>query len=321
MTREEAILSMNQYGSSGEPFIFLIDFEMEKPLVIALKDMPANVLFDFQGYRNYSNPPVIESFTLHATPPPLEIYKEAFDKVMHELNYGNSFLLNLTYRSKLNNDINLKHVFATSKAKYRLLLKNEFVVFSPETFIQIKDGFVYSYPMKGTIDASIKNAEKLLLESEKEEAEHYTIVDLIRNDLSIIAKDVQVTKFRYLDYIKSDNGDLFQASSEIRGMLPKNYHRVLGDLIFSLLPAGSISGAPKKKTIEIIQSVEGTKRGYYTGVAGIFDGSQLDSFVMIRYIEKEQKEYYYRSGGGITNMSDLETEYNELIQKIYVPTH
>ena len=85
------------------------------------------------------------------------------------------------------------------------------------------------------------------------------------------------------------------------------------------MPAGSISGAPKKKTIEIIDEVEGYERGSYTGIFGIFDGNDLDSGVMIRFIEKDGAEMYYKSGGGITINSIAENEYNELIDKVYVP--
>jgi para-aminobenzoate synthetase component 1 len=87
----------------------------------------------------------------------------------------------------------------------------------------------------------------------------------------------------------------------------------------SLLPAGSVCGAPKAKTLEIIRTAESEDRGYYTGVVGWFDGSKLDSGVMISYIEKQGDHFYYRSGGGITDQSELQKEYQELIDKIYVP--
>ena len=82
---------------------------------------------------------------------------------------------------------------------------------------------------------------------------------------------------------------------------------------------GSISGAPKKKTVEIIKSVEREERGYYTGIAGIFDGKDLDSCVMIRFIEKNNNSFRYRSGCGITFLSELTSEYQEMIDKVYVP--
>jgi len=86
-----------------------------------------------------------------------------------------------------------------------------------------------------------------------------------------------------------------------------------------LLPAGSITGAPKSKTVEIIAKAENYKRNYYTGIFGVYDGNTLESAVMIRFIEKDFGQLYFKSGGGITSMSDPVKEYDELIQKIYVP--
>ena len=86
-----------------------------------------------------------------------------------------------------------------------------------------------------------------------------------------------------------------------------------------MLPAGSVTGAPKKQTVAIIRESENYERGWYTGVFGVFDGKSLDSAVMIRYIEKDSGKFCYKSGGGITYMSDPEKEYEELISKIYVP--
>jgi len=174
--------------------------------------------------------------------------------------------------------------------------------------------------MKGTIDASIPDAEKVIMEDQKETAEHYTIVDLIRNDLSMVSKHVRVERFRYIDVIETNEKRLLQVSSEICGNLDDDYKSHLGDILFELLPAGSISGAPKKKTVGIISTVEGSERGYYTGVFGIFDGYNLDSGVMIRFIEYKNGKYYYRSGGGITAFSDPVSEYKEMIDKIYVPS-
>ena len=173
--------------------------------------------------------------------------------------------------------------------------------------------------MKGTIDANYPDAKTTLLSSKKEVAEHHTIVDLIRNDLSMVAKNVRVERFQYIDHIRTNNRELLQMSSEISGELPADYHEHLGDIIFKLLPAGSISGAPKPKTIEIIKQAEQYDRGYFTGVFGIFDGKDIDSGVMIRFIEKTKDGYVYKSGGGITSQSDCKQEYQELINKIYVP--
>ena len=101
--------------------------------------------------------------------------------------------------------------------------------------------------MKGTIDASIPSAAQLLMNDPKETAEHATIVDLIRNDLSMVANRVSVSRYRYMDRLQTNRGVIFQTSSEIQGILPENYQEHLGDIIFRLLPAGSITGAPKEK--------------------------------------------------------------------------
>ncbi|WP_347394690.1 chorismate-binding protein, partial [Parabacteroides leei] len=92
-------------------------------------------------------------------------------------------------------------------------------------------------------------------------------------------------------------------------------------ILFCLLPAGSITGAPKKKTMEIIEEAETYERGFYTGVMGYFDGNRLDSAVMIRFLEQEGNRLLFKSGGGITSQSDLQSEYNEMKQKVYVPIY
>ena len=210
---------------------------------------------------------------------------------------------------------------------------NPFVCFSPETFVRIKGGRIYSYPMKGTLDASLPDAEKQLMEDEKEAAEHATIVDLIRNDLSRVAEDVRVDKYRYIDVLHTNKGDILQTSSEISGRLPEDYRNHLGEILDAQLPAGSITGAPKDKTMQIIQEAEGYDRGFYTGIMGIYDQSELNSAVMIRFIEEEvfpsktgeeknseaSRKLYFKAGGGITSKSDCRKEYEEVIQKIYLP--
>ena len=221
--------------------------------------------------------------------------------------------------TKVETNLTPEEIFHRSEASYKVWLKDQFVCFSPEIFVRINNGIISSFPMKGTIDANVDNAEKRLLNDEKEVAEHHTIVDLIRNDLSRIATRVEVEKLMYIDKIKTNRGDLLQMSSQISGKLPENYQQSIGTILAKLLPAGSICGAPKPKTLEIIRNVESCQRGYYTGVFGVFDGVNLDSCVLIRYLEQEGQELVFKSGGGVTFLSDCPTEYNELIQKVYVP--
>ena len=110
-------------------------------------------------------------------------------------------------------------------------------------------------------------------------------------------------------------------SSEISGKLKPEFQNKIGSILQTLLPAGSILGAPKQKTLEIILNSETYKRGFYTGVCGYFDGTNLDSCVMIRFIENKEGKLYFKSGGGITHLSKLNDEYQEMKNKIYVPVH
>lgn len=173
--------------------------------------------------------------------------------------------------------------------------------------------------MKGTIAASVPDAKTKILSDKKEAAEHATIVDLIRNDLSQLAQKVWVERYRYLDRIDTNSGGLWQVSSEIVALLPENWRSQIGTLLASLLPAGSITGAPKPKTIEIIRKAESYDRGFYTGVCGFFDGKDLDCGVMIRFIENQDGQLVFKSGGGITAQSDARAEYQEMIDKVYLP--
>jgi para-aminobenzoate synthetase component 1 len=312
---------MNALGKRKTPFLFIIDYELHDPILLPLTDVdPNEILYDINGVSNSDNIKTpTKKLKFNFSPVNYARYKKAFNLMQQHILHGNSFLLNLTMPSDVECNYSLREIFAVSHAKYKIWLKDRFVVYSPEIFIQIKEGKISSFPMKGTIDAGFPNAKNTLLSSKKEVAEHHTIVDLIRNDLSMVAKNVRVARFQYIDHIKTNKRELLQMSSEISGELPADYHEHLGDIISILLPAGSITGAPKPKTIEIIKQAEQYERGYFTGVFGIFDGENIDSGVMIRFIEKYKNGYAYKSGGGITSQSDCKQEYQELINKIYVP--
>jgi len=312
---------MNEWAGKGIPFLFIIDFEQLKPLAYRLDEInPDRLLFDINGITNSRIPHrQLTPAKLVKYPEPYADYLVKFNKVKDEIANGNTFLLNLTCSTPVGLNSSLAEIFRMSSARYKIWLDNEFVCFSPESFVIINNGKISSFPMKGTIDADLPDAGRVIMNDTKETAEHYTIVDLIRNDLSMVSSRVRVERFRYFDTLETNEKRLLQVSSEVCGDLDNGYQSSLGDIIFSLLPAGSVSGAPKKKTTEIIASAEGMPRGYYTGIAGVFDGRNLDSGVIIRFIEKRDDGYFYRSGGGITSFSDPLSEYNEMIDKIYVP--
>ena len=373
--KQEIIDKINRLASQDEPFLFVINYQGDKAFIRLLSDInPEECLFDFEGRGNLSHAwketwkegtseketwkkvtseEEISETTWQIEPPLYEDYERNFNIVKSNIMAGNSYLTNLTCRVPVSCNLSLEEIFHRAKGKYKLLLRRKrnltpFVCFSPETFVRIKGGRIYSYPMKGTLDASLPDAEKQLMEDRKEAAEHATIVDLIRNDLSRVAEDVRVDKYRYIDVLHTNKGNILQTSSEISGRLPEDYPHHLGEILDAQLPAGSITGAPKDKTMQIIQEAEGYDRGFYTGIMGIYDQGELNSAVMIRFIEEEtspvdfetdgeknfkakegkasegkepkaSRKLYFKAGGGITSKSDCRKEYEEVIQKIYLP--
>lgn len=322
----DAAERMNRYGAQGRPFLFLVDYAMRACFVEPLDEVdPARLLYVIGGK---TNAPAagggIPELKWQPKFPTQTEYDRSFDTVMRHLRAGNSYLVNLTCATPVRCDLSLRQIFELTEARYKIWFNDRFVCFSPETFVRIgSDGTICSFPMKGTTDATLPEAESRILNDPKEAAEHATIVDLIRNDLSRVATSVQVEKYRYIDHVHTHNGELLQVSSEIRGHLSPDWHGRIGSVLFELLPAGSVTGAPKRRTLEIIAEAETYDRGYYTGVCGLFDGERLDSGVMIRFLERtpnaEPGEYLFKSGGGITFRSDRTAEYEEMKKKVYVP--
>lgn len=319
----QKFIEMDELSHQKVPFFFMIDFLVNKVEIFTENEIDKEVLLiDFQLFSNVKKQDVLnKKIELKSFPESLESFKKGFDHVQKNIRQGNSYLTNYTRKTRIETNLNLGEIFHHSHAKYKVLYKDFFVFFSPETFVKIIDDKILTYPMKGTIDASVKNAAEVLKNDKKEKAEHYTVVDLLRNDLSMVADDVKVDKFQYIDFLKTKQKDLYAMSSEISGNLKPEFKGRVGSIMKKLLPAGSILGAPKPKTLEVIIEAEGFDRGFYTGVCGWFDGKDLDSCVMIRFIEKEGDQLYFKSGGGITHMSKLEDEYQEMKNKIYVPIH
>ena len=319
----QKFIEMDELSHQKVPFFFIIDFLVDQVEIFKEDEIEKEgLLIDFQYFSNVKKQGDLDKkIELKSFPESLESFKKGFDHVQKNIRQGNSYLTNYTRKTRIETNLNLGEIFHHSSAKYKVLYKDFFVFFSPETFVKIVDDKIQTYPMKGTIDASLENAAEILKNDKKEKAEHYTVVDLLRNDLSMVANDVKVDKFQYIDFLKTKQKDLYAMSSEISGNLKPEFKGKVGSIMKKLLPAGSILGAPKPKTLEIILEAEGFDRGFYTGVCGWFDGKNLDSCVMIRFIEKEGDQLYFKSGGGITHMSKLEDEYQEMKNKIYVPIH
>ena len=317
---KDFVQCINALGQKREPFFFMIDFALQNFWIGSAQEAAAqHIYFNFPTYKNHNWADTNTAIQIACTPISYDTYLKAFNKVKHQIKYGNTFLCNLTCSTPIHIDADLHTIFTSASATYKVLYQNKFTCFSPETFVQIANNTISTYPMKGTIDASLPNAEQTILQNPKEKAEHYTIVDLLRNDIATIATNVTVQQFRYSNIITTPTKSLLQISSKINGQLQADWHKQLGTILQSLLPAGSISGAPKQKTIEIITQAESYDRGYYTGIAGYYDGDTLDSCVLIRFIENTVDGMVYKSGGGITCNSIAADEYAEMIQKIYIP--
>lgn len=319
----QKFMEMDELSLQKVPYFFVIDFLSENVEIYQEHEIEKEgLIVDFQEFSNTKQVHKLDKkLVWKSYPETLESFQIGFDKVQKNIRLGNSYLVNYTRKTKIETNLTLEEIFYHSNAKYKVFYKDFFVFFSPETFVKIIDGKIFTYPMKGTIDASIENAAERLKNDRKEKAEHYTVVDLLRNDLSMVADDVKVDKFQHIDFIKTQQKDLYAMSSEISGMIKPEFDGKVGSIMQKILPAGSILGAPKPKTLEIILDAEGYDRGYYTGICGWFDGQNVDSCVMIRFIEKEGEQLYFKSGGGITHMSKLEDEYQEMKNKIYVPIH
>ena len=312
---------INKLTRENKPFLCVIDYQKSDPLVFTIDDIDTNLVqFEINGvgrYSDYEPKQKLEQWIKR--PISKKDYSRSFKLVQDHLSYGDSFLLNLTFPTKIQTNLNLADIFHMSQARYKIWLKDQFVSFSPEPFIRIKDQIISSYPMKGTIRTSEPDASNTILRDPKEAEEHLTIVDLIRNDLAMVANDIEVERYRYIENIQTAQADLLQVSSKVVGKISSEYWPNLGDLLARVLPAGSISGAPKTKTLEIIQQAEQYERGYFTGIVGYFDGTAFDSGVMIRFVEQSDHGLIFKSGGGITVNSDCDKEYQEMIDKVYVP--
>ncbi|WP_141050232.1 aminodeoxychorismate synthase component I [Aliarcobacter cryaerophilus] len=310
--------NLNEFGSLKEPFLFLISYDLKKTYIEKLQNISQNIKFEIDS-KNKKN---IKDYSLKKYPISFDEYKKKFDLIQDEIKNGNSYLLNLTTKTKIDTNLSLDEIYEAASSLLKLRVKIDdldFVCFSPEKFIDIKDNKIYTYPMKGTIDTNLDDAKNILLNSKKELAEHTMVVDLLRNDLGKVANNIKVEEFRKFSKIVTKDRELFQTSSIISGDLQNNWQEKIGDILLNILPAGSITGTPKKSTIEILKNIENYDRGFYSGIFGIFDGINLQSFVLIRFIENINNELFYKSGGGITSDSIEKEEYEELLNKVYLP--
>ena len=188
---------------------------------------------------------------------------------------------------------------------------------SPETLVKLEDGVLHTFPLAGTRprgkdSKEDEELEKGLLEDEKEKAEHNMLVDLGRNDLGKISRFGTVEVEHYMDILKYSH--VMHIGSTIKGIIDNGKCSL--DAVSAVLPAGTLSGAPKIKAMEIINKLENNKRGIYGGAIGYIDFTgNLDTCIAIRTVFKKNGKIFVRSGAGIVADSVPEKEYYECINK------
>lgn len=317
---DQVRISINKTASKQTPFFFTVDYEMSEGLFIENPISQAEVLFQFNGEGNKPIEAVSTTKAEMITNPILEdAYKTKFEVIQRGLNCGEIDVANLTIKTPIKTNITCREIFLRSQSPYQVYIPERYVCFSPERFAKIENRKISANPMKGTIDASLPNALQEILNDPKEVAELKATTQSVIKELSCVANSVYIKRERYIDTIKSLNRTLLQVSSEVEGELPNDYLSRMGDILFSLLPAASITGSPKREVEAYIRIAEGEPRGYYCGIAGYFDGTKLDTAVLIRFIETNKGDLFFRSGGGITSNSICNKEYKEALNKIYFP--
>ena len=254
-----------------------------------------------------------------------EEYAKAVEFIKEQIKNGITYEVNYTYPSVLKtnaNELDLYHyLLQNQKTPYNAFLQNKhetILSFSPELFFTLEGNRILTKPMKGTVkrgktdeeDAELKS---FLFNDLKNRTENIMIVDLLRNDLGRISKPGTVHADKLFDI--EQHKTLFQMTSEISSELKEGV--TLYDIIEAIYPCGSITGAPKISTMEVIDKAEKFSRDVYCGAIGYIHNDEVIFSVPIRILQKKNGEAYFRynAGSAITWSSTAEDEWNETLTK------
>lgn len=251
-------------------------------------------------------------------------YQQAYKKIKEYISAGDIYQINLTHRLEAGTNLSPRELFLrtakTNPVDHLAYIEGddfEVLSASPERFIKIEKQKIETQPVKGTrprgkTEKEDKQMKKDLIESEKEAAELNMITDLLRNDLGKISEigSVKVEGHRLISKCPT----VWHTFSRIIGKISKKNTPIKA--LISMLPGGSITGCPKKRAMEIIDELEPTTRGIYTGVIGqIKPNGDLDFSIAIRTIIKKSDKLYLQVGGGIVLDSEEKAEFEETLQK------
>jgi para-aminobenzoate synthetase/4-amino-4-deoxychorismate lyase len=298
----------------GQKLIRFLFFDDKN--IIRLKS--DDIEFDADDISKYS----ITDFKLNTS---LEKFKENIKKIKNYIREGDTYQVNYTVKGKFNFSGSyasfFQHLLFNQSGKYSAFINDDesyIISLSPEKFFSIKGREITSKPMKGTVKRGVNNEADLateheLVNSKKNRAENVMIVDLIRNDLGRIAEYGSVTVLRLFSTEKYES--LFQMVSTITAELKKEV--TLRTVLKNIFPCGSVTGAPKIRTMEIINELEKEERGIYTGSIGLFNKDEASFNVAIRTLTVNRKtgNGELGIGSGIVWDSEPQKEYEETLLK------
>ena len=253
-----------------------------------------------------------------------EEYCEMVEKAKHHIKEGDIFQIVLSNRLEAGFEGSLLNTYrilrTLNPSPYMFYFSSsdmEVAGASPETLVKLEDGVLHTFPLAGTrprgkTEEEDLRLEKELLADEKELAEHNMLVDLGRNDIGKISRfgSVEVEKYHCIERYSH----VMHIGSTVRGEIRDDCDAL--SAIDSILPAGTLSGAPKLRACQLINDLENNKRGIYGGAIGYIDfAGNLDTCIAIRIAYKKNNKVFIRSGAGIVADSVPEKEYQECLNK------
>ncbi|MDI2091504.1 aminodeoxychorismate synthase component I [Commensalibacter oyaizuii] len=255
-----------------------------------------------------------------------EEYRQAIEKIQHHIAIGDTYQVNYTLRMyaqfKQDPYAFYLHLLKAQQANYSAYLdigSYQILSASPELFFEFKEGTIITKPMKGTAPRGVTNdeddANQRILHNEKNHAENLMITDLLRNDLGQIALQGSVNVPNLFTVEKYPT--VWQLTSTVTASVSTTM--TVTEILQALFPCGSVTGAPKAKTMDIICQLEKEPRNIYCGALGIITPNQQAIFsVPIRTMIIDKDQAVYGVGGGITWDSTSKDEYEEIIHKAQV---
>jgi len=282
-----------------------------------------SVIKEYQISIDYPIDTESKNINISKTIPNLDYYTTNIEKIKTYLKLGETYQINysnpiecLYEKSKFNLYLYLRNIAKPTNGIYLNTGENQLLSMSPEKFFEVKNEKIYTYPIKGTIARSENQVEdeklrKILKKSDKDKAEHLMIVDLLRNDLGKICKYGSI-KVNNLYHIKSFE-TIHHMETEIIGQLVNKIS--FADIIKALFPGGSITGAPKERSMEIIDEIENYNRNIYTGTIGYLSSNYMNFNIAIRTMCFNGNIGTYPVGGGIVWDSTSKGEREEALNK------